>query len=107
TLGALRYTASALRFGGLLTALVSPHAVVQQFCGHAEMTLPPGRVMVRKSPDRDPSLARLASAVTALLRAASTSVLLISRSRKKPGDGPSSDQVCTSAPFFVETISSI
>src|SRR5262249_47434757 len=80
----------------------------QQFCGHAEITLPSGSVMVRNNPARDPSLARLASAVTVLLSAFSTSLLLISRARKKLGDGPSSDQLWTSAPpFLVSTINSM
>src|SRR5215467_4896207 len=79
----------------------------QQFCGHAEITFPSGSVMVRNSPARDPSLARLASAETVLLSAVSTSLLLISRARKKLGDGPSRDHVCTSAPFLLSTISSI
>src|SRR5262249_31012077 len=80
---------------------------IQQFCGHAEITLPSGSVMVRSNPARDPSLARLASAVTVLLSAASTSLLLMSRARKKLGDGPSSAQLCTSVPFFVSTINSM
>src|SRR3954468_13187340 len=80
----------------------------QQFCGHAEITFPPGSVMLRNNPAFEPSLARLASAVTGLPIAASTSALLISRERKKLGDGPSNDQVCTSVPpFFVSTISSM
>src|SRR5262245_7245220 len=79
----------------------------QQFCGHAETTFPSGNVITRKSPARDPSLARLASAVTVLLSAASTSVLLISRARKKLGDGPSRAQLCTSWPFLLATINSM
>src|SRR3954471_4333769 len=58
----------------------------QQFCGHAETTFPSGNVMTRRSPAREPSLARLASAVTVLLSAVSMSVLLISRARKKLGE---------------------
>src|SRR5262245_19305132 len=79
----------------------------QQFCGHAETSFPSGSVMVRRSPARDRSLARLASAVTVLFSAASISVLLVSRARKKLGDGPSSDQVCVSLAFLVSTINSI
>jgi hypothetical protein len=63
--------------------------------------------MVRSSPARDPSLARLASAVTVLFSAVSTSLLLMSRARKKLGDGPSSAQFWTSVPFFVSTIYSM
>src|SRR5262244_2602427 len=79
----------------------------QQFCGHAETSFPSGSVITRKSPARDPSLARLASAVTVLLSAASISLLLMSRARKKLGDGPSSDQLCVSPPLLVSTVSSM
>src|SRR6185436_19277945 len=38
----------------------------QQFCGHAETSLPFGSVIVRRSPQAEPSRARLASNVTGL-----------------------------------------
>src|SRR5215468_5847709 len=80
----------------------------QQFCGHAETSFPSGSVITRKSPARDPSLARLASAVTVLFSAASISLLLMSRARKKLGDGPSSDQLCDSLPpTLLSTINSM
>src|SRR5262245_34825919 len=63
--------------------------------------------MTLRSPARDPSLARLASAVTVLPRALSKSLLLMSRARKKEGGGPSRDQVWTCSPLFVSTINSI
>src|SRR5262245_31790452 len=80
----------------------------QQFCGHADTTFPSGSVMTRRSPAREPSLARLASAVTVLPTAASTSLRLIFRTRKKLGGGPSSDQLATwSPPPFVSTTNSM
>src|SRR5881409_1140720 len=84
----------AIRHEWFTWNLPSSVGALQQFCGHADTTFPSGKVMTRNSPEREPSLARLASAVTVLPRAVSTSLLLMSRARKKLGGGPSSDQVC-------------
>src|SRR5947208_7279610 len=87
---------------------VESDRLAQQFCGHADTTFPSGSVMTRSRPHREPSLARLASAVTVLPTAASTSVRLIFRTRKKLGGGPSSDQVATWSPLaFVSTTNSM
>jgi hypothetical protein len=60
--------------------------------------------MIRMSPEREPSLARLASTVTALPAALSKSLFLAFSFRKTLGAGPSNNQVSTWPPsLFAST----